>query len=154
MRFMLLIRATPGTEAGEMPGEELLTAMGRFNEEMVNAGVLLSGEGLHPSSRGARVRFSGEEPTVVDGPFENPRELIAGYWMIQVGSREEAIEWARRCPDPSPDGDGEIEVRQVFSAEDFGPAMTPELRDAEDRMREQVAARAGTDGARTPTDAR
>lgn len=144
MRFMLMIRATPSTEAGEMPGEELLTAMGKFNEEMVKAGILLSGEGLHPSSRGARVRFSGERPTVVDGPFADVRELIAGYWMIETGSREEAIEWARRCPNPAPGGEGEIEIRQVFSAEDFGPAMTPELREAEDRMREQVAARAGT----------
>jgi hypothetical protein len=136
MRFMMIVRATRDSEAGVMPGEELLTAMGKYNEQLVNAGVLLAGEGLHPSSKGARVRFSGSRRTVVDGPFP-AQELIAGFWLIEVGSRDEAIEWARRCPNPM-DGDSEIEIRQVFEAEDFGAALTPELRQQEERLRAQA----------------
>jgi hypothetical protein len=122
-----------------MPSEELLAEMGRYNEEMVKAGVLLAGEGLQPSSKGARVKFSGGERTVVDGPFTESKELIAGYWLIQVRSREEAIEWVKRCPDPL-EGEAEIEIRQVFEAEDFGEELTPELREQEQRIREQAAA--------------
>jgi hypothetical protein len=136
MRFMMIVRATRDSEAGVMPGEELLTAMGKYNEQLVNAGVLLAGEGLHPSSKGARVRFSGSRRTAVDGPFP-AQELIAGFWLIEVGSRDEAIEWARRCPNPM-DGDSEIEIRQVFEAEDFGAALTPELRQQEERLRAQA----------------
>jgi hypothetical protein len=134
---MMMVRASKESEAGVMPGEELLAAMGKYNEELVKAGVLLAGEGLHPSSRGARVRFSGEQRTVVDGPFP-ANELMAGFWLIQVASKEEAIEWARRCPNPM-EGESEIEIRQVFEAEDFGPALTPELRQQEERLRAQSA---------------
>ncbi|HEX6076896.1 MAG TPA: YciI family protein [Micromonosporaceae bacterium] len=134
MRFMLLVKASPESEAGVMPSEELLTEMGRFNEELVNAGVLLAGEGLHPSSKGARVRFSGKDRTVIDGPFAETKELIAGFWLIDVKSREEAIEWVKRCPNPMEE-ESEIEIRQVFEAEDFGDAMTPELREQEERLR-------------------
>jgi hypothetical protein len=137
VRFMMIVKANKDSEAGIMPGEELLTAMGKYNEELVKAGVLLAGEGLHPSSRGARVRFSGEQRTVVDGPFPT-NELIAGFWLIQVASQQEAIEWARRCPSPM-EGESEIEIRQVFEAEDFGPALTPELRQQEERLRAQSA---------------
>ena len=137
MRVMVLIKATPESEAGEMPSEQLLTEMLQFNEELVKAGVMLAGEGLHPSSKGARVRFSGDERTVIDGPFAETKELLAGYWVWQVKSLDEAIEWVKRIPNP--DGtDGEVEIRQVFEAEDFGDELTPELREQEARLREQV----------------
>jgi hypothetical protein len=139
MRFMMLVKANQDSEAGVMPGEELLAEMGRFNEELSKAGVLLAGEGLHPTSRGARVRFAGEKRIVADGPFPEARDLVAGFWLIQAKSREEAVEWAKRCPNPTPGSEGEIEIRQVFSADDFGPALTPELRAAEDRLRAQAA---------------
>jgi hypothetical protein len=138
MRFMILVKADADTEAGVLPSEELLTAMGRYNEELVKAGVLLAGEGLHPSSKGARVRFSGGRTTVIDGPFAETKELIAGFWLIQVRSRDEAIEWVKRVP-TNPEVDEEIEIRQVFEADDFGPALTPELREAEERLRAQAA---------------
>ena len=138
MRFMIIVKATRDSEAGALPSEELLTAMGQYNEELAKAGILLAGEGLHPSSKGARVRFSGSKRTVFDGPFAETKELIAGFWMWKVKSKEEAIEWVKRCPNPMP-GDSEIEIRQVFEAEDFGPALTPELRDQEERLRAQVA---------------
>ena len=138
MRFMVLIKATKDSEAGVMPSEQLLTEMGQFNEELVKAGVMLAGEGLHPSSKGARVRFSGGKRTVIDGPFAETKELIAGYWLWQCKSKEEAIEWIMRCPNPS-NQDGEVEIRQVFEAEDFGDAFTPELRQQEERLREQAA---------------
>jgi hypothetical protein len=134
---MMMVRASKESEAGVMPGEELLTAMGKYNEELVKAGVLLAGEGLHPSSKGARVRFSGEKRTVVDGPSP-ANELIAGFWLIQASSKEEAIEWARRCPNPM-EGESEIEIRQVFEAEDFGDCLTPELRQQEERLRAESA---------------
>ena len=139
MRFMLLVKATPESEAGVLPSEEMLTEMGKFNEELVNAGVLLAGEGLHPSSKGARVRFSGSSRTVVDGPFAATKELIAGFWLIDVKSKEEAIEWVKRCPNPM-EGESEIEIRQVFEADDFGENMTPELREADERLRGQIEA--------------
>jgi hypothetical protein len=139
MRFMVMIKATEESEAGVMPSEELLTEMGKFNEELVKAGVMLAGDGLQPSSKGARVRFSGSKRTVIDGPFTEAKELIAGYWMWQVKSKEEAIEWAKRCPNPM-DGESEIELRQVFEAEDFGDEFTPELREQEERLRAQAAA--------------
>jgi hypothetical protein len=138
MRFMAIIKATEDSEAGVMPSEELLTEMGKFNEELVKAGVMLAGDGLHPSSKGARIKFSGDTRTVIDGPFAEAKELIAGYWIWQVKSKEEAIEWARRCPNPM-EGEGEIELRQVFEAEDFGDEFTPELREQEERLRAQVA---------------
>lgn len=141
MRFMLIVKASPESEAGKMPSTELLAAMGKFNEELVNAGVLLAGEGLHPSSRGARVHFSGKQRTVVDGPFSETKELIAGFWLIQVKSLAEAIEWVKRCPNPM-ESDSDIEIRQVFEAEDFGAEFTPELREQEKRMMEKAAARA------------
>jgi hypothetical protein len=137
MRFMVMVKATPDSEAGVMPSEELLRQMGAYNEELVKAGVMLAGEGLHPSSKGARVRFSGSERTVVDGPFTETKELIAGFWLLQVSSREEAIEWVKRCPNPM-DGPSEIEIRQVFEPDEFGDAMTPELREAEQRLRAQT----------------
>jgi hypothetical protein len=130
---MMMVRANKDSEAGVMPREELLAAMGKYNEELVQAGALLAGEGLHPSSRGSRVRFSGEARAVLDGPFPE-KELIAGFWLIQVKSKEEAIEWAHRCPNPM-DGESEIEIRQVFEAEDFGDCLTPELRQQEERLR-------------------
>ena len=132
---MMMVRANKDSEAGVMPREELLAAMGKYNEELANAGALLAGEGLHPSSRGARVRFSGERRTVLDGPFPE-KELIAGFWLIQAGSLDEAIEWAKRCPNPM-EGDSAIEIRQVFEAEDFGESLTPELREQEERLRAQ-----------------
>lgn len=138
MRFMILVKADKNTEAGVMPSEKLLAEMGRFNEELVKAGVLLAGEGLHPSSKGARVRFSGAQRTVVEGPFPETEQLIAGYWLWQLESREEAIEWVKRCPNPTGE-DGEIEIRQVFEADDFGAEFTPELRTQEERLRAQVA---------------
>jgi hypothetical protein len=134
MRFMLIVRANQDTEAGVMPSEELLAAMGKYNEEMVKAGVLLAAEGLHPSSKGARVRFSGNKRTVIDGPFAETKELIAGFWLVQVKSKEEAIEWVKRCPNPM-GGESEIEIRQVGEAEDFGEEFTPELREQEERIR-------------------
>jgi hypothetical protein len=138
MRFMVIVKATEESEAGVLPDEKLLTEMGRYNEELAKAGVLLAGEGLHPSSKGARVRFSGDKRTVVDGPFAETKELIAGFWLIQVRSKEEAIEWVKRCPNPFPDTESEIEIRQVFEAEDFGAEFTPELREAEERLRAQL----------------
>ncbi len=135
MRFMMLVKASPESEAGVMPSEEALTEMGTYNEELVKAGVLLAGEGLHPSAKGARVRYAGTERTVVDGPFAEAKELIAGFWLIQVKSKEEALEWAKRVPFQ----DGEVELRQVFEAEDFGPEFTPELREQEERQRAQIA---------------
>ena len=137
MRFMILIKATKDSEAGVMPSEQLLTEMGKFNEELVKAGVMLAGEGLHPSSRGARVRFSGGKRTVIDGPFAETKELIAGYWLWQCKSKEEAIEWVKRCPNPYNE-DGEVEIRQVFEADDFGAEFTPELRRQEASIRAQA----------------
>jgi len=137
MRFMVLVKASEDSEAGIMPTEEQLADMGKFNEEMVKAGVMLAGEGLHPTSKGARVKFSGSERTVTDGPFTETKELIAGFWLIQVKSREEAIEWIKRCPNPH-DGESEIEIRRVFEAEDFGEEFTPELREQEQRTRAQA----------------
>ena len=133
MRFMVIIKADARSEAGEMPSQRLLTEMGKYNEKLVRAGVLLAGEGLHPSSKGARVRFSGSKRTVVDGPFPETKELVAGFWLIQVKSKEEAIEWVKRIPNPD-GGDTEVEIRQVFEAEDFGEAMTPEMRAQEERL--------------------
>lgn len=142
MKFMVIVKANAASEAGAMPSEKLLTEMGQFNEELVKAGVLLAGEGLHPSSRGARIVFDGDKRTVVDGPFAETKELVAGFWIIEVSSKEEAIEWMKRCPNPHPDGVGEsqIEIRQIFSAEDFGDALTPELREQEERRRAQAGA--------------
>ena len=137
MRFMVMIKATPQTEAGEMPSEDVLTAMGRYNEELANAGVLLGGEGLHPSDKGARVRFSGGQCSVTDGPFAETRELIAGYWLFQTASLQETIDWIKRCPQQAI-GDAEIEIRQIFEAEAFGAEFTPELREQEDRLRAQL----------------
>ncbi len=137
MRFMVIVKATPDSEAGVMPKQEMLAAMGAYNEELVKAGIMLAGEGLHPSLRGARVRFKGTERSVVDGPFAETKELIAGFWLWEVRSMEEAIEWVKRCPNPMEE-ESVIEIRQVFETEDFGDAMTPELREAEDRMRAQV----------------
>ena len=137
MRFMILVKATKDSEAGKMPDETMLAEMGKFNEELVKAGVMLAGEGLHPSSKGARVRFSGTKRTVVDGPFTETKELVAGFWLWQVKSREEAIEWVKRCPNPMP-GESEIEIRQIFEAEDFGAALTPELREQEERLRAKL----------------
>jgi hypothetical protein len=136
MRFMVIVKADENSEAGVMPSTELLTAMGKFNEEMVKAGVMLAGEGLHPSSNGARIKYSGKDRTVTAGPFAATRELVAGFWLIQVKSRDEAIEWMKRAPF---DGGSEIEIRQVFDAEDFGEALTAELREQEQRLRAQVA---------------
>ena len=138
---MLIVKATPDSEAGKMHKTELLAAMGKFNEELVNAGVLLAGEGLHPSSRGARVHFSGSKRTVIDGPFQETKELIAGFWLIQVKSLDEAIEWVKRCPNPM-ESDSDIEIRQVFEADDFGAEFTPELREQEQRIADKIAARA------------
>jgi hypothetical protein len=138
MRFMIIVKASKDSEAGIMPSEKLLREMGTFNEELAKAGVLLAGEGLHPSSKGARVRFSSSKRTVVDGPFTETKELIAGFWLWKVKSREEAIEWVKRCPNPHNE-DSEIEIRQVFEAEDFGEAFTPELREQEERVRGQAA---------------
>jgi hypothetical protein len=138
-RFMVMVKATKESEAGEMPSEDLLAAMGKYNEELVKAGVMLDGDGLHPSSKGARVRFSGSERSVVDGPFAETKELIAGYWLWQCKSMDEAIEWAKRCPNPM-EGESEVEIRQVFEADDFGEELTPELRDLSDRLREKAAA--------------
>jgi hypothetical protein len=140
MRFMIVVKADKNSEAGIMPSKELLAEMGKYNEELARAGVLLAGEGLHPTSKGARVKFSGAQRTVIDGPFAETKELIAGFWLWQVKSMEEAVEWVKRCPNPM-DGESEIEIRQVFEAEDFGAALTPELREQEERLRAQVSDR-------------
>jgi hypothetical protein len=140
MKFMIIMKANKDTEAGVMPSEQALTQMGNFNEELVNAGIMLAGEGLHPSSKGARVKFSGGQPAVTDGPFSETKELIAGFWMWEVKSKEEAIEWVKRIPNP--DGtDFEVEIRQVFAAEDFGAEFTPEAREQEERLRERIASK-------------
>jgi len=138
MRFMVIVKADKDTEAGVMPSEQLLTEMGRYNEELVKAGIMLAGEGLQPSSKGLRVKFSGHQRTVIDGPFAETKELIAGFWLWQVKSKDEAIEWLKRAPF---DGGTEIELRQVFEAEDFGAELTPELREREERLRAQLAAK-------------
>ena len=140
MRFMVIVKATKESEAGVMPDQALLADMGKFNEELVKAGVMLAGEGLQPSSKGARVQFDGRKRTVVDGPFAETKELIAGFWLWQVRSKDEAIEWVKRCPSPF-QGPCEIEIRQVFEAEDFGAEFTPELREQEDRLRAEIARR-------------
>jgi hypothetical protein len=139
MRFMVMVKATKDSEAGVLPDEKLLADMGKYNEELVKAGVMLAGEGLQSSSKGARVRFSGSKRTVIDGPFPETKELIAGYWLFQVKSLEEAIEWVKRCPNPMPNQESEIEIRQVFEADDFGPEFTPELREQEERIRQMAA---------------
>ena len=139
MRFMVMVKATPNSEAGVMPGPELFEAMGKYNEALVKAGIMKAGEGLHPSSRGARVRFSGSQRTVVDGPFAETKELVAGFWLWECKSLAEAIEWVKKCPNPML-GPSEIEIRQIFEAEDFGAEFTPELREQEQRIREQAAA--------------
>jgi hypothetical protein len=140
MKFMILVKASKDSENGVLPDEKLLTEMGKYNEELVKAGILLAGEGLHPSSKGARVKFSGTTRTVTDGPFAETKELVAGFWLWQVKSKEEAIEWVKRCPNPMR-GESEIEIRQVFEPDDFGPALTPELREQEARWRAQGAAK-------------
>ena len=142
MRFMIIVKADKNSEAGIMPDEKLLAEMGKYNEELMKAGVLLAGEGLHPSSKGARVKFSGDKRIVTDGPFAETKELIAGFWLIQVKSKEEAIEWVKRCPNPMPGTESEIEIRQVFEADDFGAEFTPELREQEERIRAQLAPKA------------
>jgi hypothetical protein len=139
MRFMIIVKATKESEAGVMPSQQLLADMGKYNEELAKAGVMLAGEGLQPSSKGARVRFSGDKRTVIDGPFAETKELVAGFWILQVRSLEEAIEWVKRAPNPFPGTESEIEIRQVFEAEDFGPEFTPELREQEERLRAQLA---------------
>src|SRR5436309_10261005 len=141
MRFMVIVKADKNSEAGMLPDKKILTEMGKFNEELVKAGVMLAGEGLRPSSKGARVRFSGAKRTVIDGPFAETKELVAGFWLWQVKSKEEAIEWVKRCPNPFPGTESEIEIRQVFEADDFGPALTPELREQEERLRKQTPKR-------------
>lgn len=138
MRFMVIVKASPESEAGQMPSEELLAAMGAYNEELLKAGVMLAGEGLHPSAKGVRVQFSGKNRSVVEGPFAQTRELIAGFWIFQVQSLQEAIDWVKRCPNPMI-SDSEIEIRQIFEAEDFGESFTPELREQEERLRAQLS---------------
>ncbi|AYQ26824.1 MULTISPECIES: YciI family protein [unclassified Polaromonas] len=138
MKFMVMVKATADSEAGVMPSEQLLTEMGKYNEALVKAGIMQAGEGLHPSSKGARIRFSGKNRTVIDGPFSETKELVAGFWIWQCASLQEAIEWAKRCPNPMSD-DSDLEIRQVFAAEDFGEAFTPELREQEERLRAQIA---------------
>ncbi len=140
MRFMVMIKATDLSEAGGMPDEKILTAMGNFNEELVKAGVLLAMEGLHPSSKGARIRFSGEKRTVLDGPFAETKELIAGFWILECKTREECIAWVKKCPKPF-EGESEIEIREIFEAEDFGAEFTPEARAQEDRLRAEIASK-------------
>lgn len=139
MRVMVIVKATKTSEAGVMPTTEALAAMGKYNEELVKAGVMLAGEGLHPSRKGKRVRFAGGKQSVIDGPFAETKELIAGYWLWQVKSMDEALEWVRRCPDPMPGEESEIEIRPVFEADDFGAELTPELREQEDRLRAEAA---------------
>jgi hypothetical protein len=141
MRFMILVKANKDSEAGVLPSQKLLAEMGKYNEDLAKAGVLLAGEGLQASSKGARVRFSGNKRTVIDGPFAETKELLAGFWLIQVKSKEEAIEWVKRAPNPFPGKEAELEIRQVFEAEDFGPEFTPELREQEERIRAQAAAK-------------
>src|SRR6184192_1507877 len=141
MRFMVLVKANEDSEAGVLPDEKILTAMGKFNIELEKAGVMLAGEGLQASSKGARVRFSGAKRTVIDGPFAETKELVAGFWLWQVKSKEEAIEWAKRCPNPSPGMESELEIRQVFEADDFGDALPAEVREQEERLRKQMAAK-------------
>ena len=141
MRFMVMVKATADSEAGLMPSTELLAEMGRFNEELVKAGVMQAGEGLQPSSKGARVHFSGKTRTVIDGPFAETKELVAGFWIWRCASLQEAIDWVKRCPNPMP-GDSEIEIRQIFEVEDFGEAFTPELREQEERLRDEIAGKA------------
>ena len=140
MRFMVMVKATADSEAGVMPGQEMLAAMGQFNEELVKAGIMQAGEGLHPSSKGARVRFAGSQRSVIEGPFAATSELVAGFWIWKCASLNEAIEWVKRCPNPMPT-ESEIEIRQIFEAEDFGEAFTPELREQEDKLREQIEKR-------------
>ena len=140
MRVMVIVQATKDSDAGVLPSKELLEAMGKYNEELVKAGIMLAGEGLKPSSKGKRVRFSGTKRTVIDGPFAETKELIAGYWIWQVRSMEEAVEWLKRCPNPMP-GESDVEIRPVYEAADFGENFTPELREQEDRLREQIAAK-------------
>jgi hypothetical protein len=138
MRFMVMLKADKNTEAGKLPDTKLLAAMGKYNEELVKAGVMLAGEGLQPSSKGARVKFSGNKRVVTDGPFTESKDLIAGYWVFKVNSKEEAIDWVKRCPMPLEAGEAEIEIRQMYEAEDFGPEFTPELREAEERLRAEI----------------
>ncbi len=138
MRVMVIVKATKNSEAGELPSEELFAAMGQYNEELVKAGIMLAGDGLKPSSAGKRVRFSGGRKTVIDGPFAETKELVAGYWIWQVKSMEEALEWARRCPDPMPGEESDLEIRPFYEAEDFGEAFTPELREQEERLRREL----------------
>ncbi|HEX8854503.1 MAG TPA: YciI family protein [Thermoleophilaceae bacterium] len=140
MRFIVLVKATEDSEAGVMPSQQLLSDMGNFNEELVKAGVMLAGEGLHPSSKGVRIAFDGDERRVIDGPFAETKELVAGYWLWQVKSLDEAIEWAKRIPNPDGKGGGVVEIRQVFEADDFGEELTPELREQEERLRREAAA--------------
>ena len=138
MKVMVIVKATPNSEAGAMPDERLLAEMGNYNEELVKAGIMLAGEGLHPSANGKRIKISGSKRTVIDGPFAETKELIAGYWLWQVRSMDEAVEWARRCPEPMPDEESELEIRPIFEASDFGEALTPELRAQEERLRSEV----------------
>ena len=140
MKFMILVKATKQSEAGQLPSQQLLADMGKFNEELVKAGVMLAGEGLHPSSKGARVTFAGKQRLVTDGPFTETKELIAGFWLWEVASLQDAIDWVKRCPNPHP-GESEIEIRQVFAAEDFGEAFTPELKEHEAKLRAELAKR-------------
>ena len=139
MRFMVMVKATKNSEAGKLPSQELLAEMGKYNEELVKAGIMLAGEGLQASSKGARVKFSGSKRTVIDGPFAETKELVAGFWIWKCKDRAEAIEWVKKCPNPMPGEESEIEIRQIFEAEDFGKDFTPELRKQEDRLREQMA---------------
>ena len=141
MRFLVMVKATKNSEAGVMPGPELFEAMGKYNEELVQAGIMKAGEGLHPSSRGARVHFSGAKRTVVDGPFAETKELVAGFWLWECKSLEEAIEWVKKCPNPMPGEDSDIEIRRIYEAEDFGESFTPGEREREERLREQIARR-------------
>lgn len=142
MRVMVIVKASPESESGAMPDEQMLTEMGKFNEELVKAGIMLAGEGLHPATKAKRVRFSGSRRTVIDGPFAETKELIAGFWIWKVKSMEEAVEWVKRCPNPHP-SDSEIEIRQIFESEEFGAEFTPELREQEDRLRAQIARNTG-----------
>jgi hypothetical protein len=141
MKVMVIVKATKSSEAGVMPSEQLLTDMGKYNEELVKAGIMLAGDGLHPSVKGKRIRFSGAKRSVIDGPFAETKELIAGYWIWQVRTMDEAVEWARRCPNPMPGEESELEIRPIFAAEDFGAEFTPELREQEERLRQEVERR-------------
>jgi hypothetical protein len=141
MRFMVIVKASKDSEAGKLPSQELLTAMGKYNEELSKAGILLAGEGLQPSSKGARVRFSGDQRTVIDGPFPETKDLVAGFWLWQVKSKAEAIEWVKRCPNPMPGTEAEIEIRQMFEVEDFGAELTPELRAQDEHLRAETSRR-------------